>query len=158
MGRAQSQVRVASKGKSEMGDEETMLKCFHCGKKAADRIVQTEGANKDRKYFKWSNPMKPECTKFFKWVEQLQDGAEGDAVLCLCEDLAVKEVVKKEGKNKGRVFYHCGKPKADNCKFWEWGKKEEWVHLEEDKEKAKDDKEKAEDDKEKAEDDKKGTK
>ena len=58
------------KQKLEGGDSQ--LKCLHCGTKAAERIVQSEGANKDRKYYKCSNPTKPECAKFFKWAEQLQ--------------------------------------------------------------------------------------
>ena len=28
--------------------------------------------------------------------------------------------MKKEGKNQGKVFYHCGRKKPDNCKFWKW--------------------------------------
>ena len=93
---------MASKGKSEMGDEETMLKCFHCGKKAADRIVQTEGANKDRKYFKCSNPMKPECTKFFKWAEQLQVSLKYDKIIAFYEEINRME-------QRGMLFYVCVK-------------------------------------------------
>ncbi|KAM8764493.1 5'-3' DNA helicase ZGRF1-like [Rhynchonycteris naso] len=29
-------------------------------------------------------------------------------------------VVKKEGPNKGRLFYTCDAPKADQCKFFKW--------------------------------------
>ena len=63
---------MASEDKSEMGEEETKIKCLYCGKKAVERVVQTEGANKDKKYFKCGNPIKPECSKFFKWAQQLQ--------------------------------------------------------------------------------------
>ena len=56
-----------------MGEQEKMeLTCLYCGKKAVEREVQTEGENKGRKYFKCGNPNKPECSKFFKWEEQLQ--------------------------------------------------------------------------------------
>ena len=57
-----------------MGGEEDKMNCLHCGKKAAEREVQAEGVNKERKYFKCGNPNKPECVKFFKWAEQLQVG------------------------------------------------------------------------------------
>ena len=53
---------------------EKEMKCLHCGKNAAEREVQAEGANKERKYYKCGNPTKPECAKFFKWAEQLQVG------------------------------------------------------------------------------------
>ncbi|XP_073897662.1 5'-3' DNA helicase ZGRF1 isoform X3 [Castor canadensis] len=29
-------------------------------------------------------------------------------------------MVKKEGPNKGRLFYTCDRPKADQCKFFKW--------------------------------------
>ena len=48
----------------------------------------------------------------------------GDAVKCKCDDEAVKQVVKKEGKNKGRIFFHCGN-RGKKCSFWRWGTKEE---------------------------------
>ena len=58
--------------KQDLERKDSKLKCLHCGTKAAERIVQSEGVNKDRKYYKCSNPAKPECAKFFKWAEQLQ--------------------------------------------------------------------------------------
>ena len=126
-----------------------------CEDLAVKEVVKKEGKNKGRVFYHCGKLKAFQC-KFWEWKPEKKEGVVSLSVNCKCDVEAKREVVKKDGKNKGRVFYHCGKPKADNCKFWQWGKKEEWVRLEEDKEKADDDKEK--DDQEKAEDDKKGTK
>ena len=45
-------------------------------------------------------------------------------VMCKCDLIAVKQVVKKEGKNKGKIFFHCGNG-GKRCSFWRWGTKQE---------------------------------
>merc|ERR1712179_584636 len=43
--------------------------------------------------------------------------------LCKCKIAAKRNVVKKEGKNQGRVFYNCinsGQPETGYCNFHEW--------------------------------------
>ncbi|CAH2300748.1 ZGRF1 isoform X1, partial [Pelobates cultripes] len=39
---------------------------------------------------------------------------------CLHQQPAKLLMVKKEGPNKGRFFYTCDAPKADQCKFFKW--------------------------------------
>eukprot|EP01134_Creolimax_fragrantissima_P002295 CFRG2295T1 len=39
---------------------------------------------------------------------------------CCQHGLAQCSVVKKEGKNHGRMFWHCAKPKHINCDFFKW--------------------------------------
>jgi len=39
---------------------------------------------------------------------------------CLCSEYAVLHTVFKEGSNKGRKFWRCGKGDGSSCKFWEW--------------------------------------
>ncbi|KAJ8037131.1 DNA topoisomerase 3-alpha [Holothuria leucospilota] len=41
-------------------------------------------------------------------------------VLCQCNQAAVERTVQKEGPNKGRKFYVCGKPRDNQCKFFQW--------------------------------------
>ncbi|XP_075056542.1 5'-3' DNA helicase ZGRF1 isoform X3 [Mixophyes fleayi] len=42
------------------------------------------------------------------------------APLCLHQQPAKLVMVRKEGSNKGRFFYTCDAPKADQCKFFKW--------------------------------------
>ena len=39
---------------------------------------------------------------------------------CPCNEYAVLHTVFKEGSNKGRKFWRCGKGDGSSCKFWEW--------------------------------------
>merc|ERR1712080_642425 len=98
-------------------------KCYSCGEAAAKENCRQEGDNEGRAFYKCKILTTPGCSKFFKWGEQLQGGAGQDAVNCDCGDIAVREVVKKEGDNKGRIFYHCGRMKDFQCRFWEWAEK-----------------------------------
>ncbi|XP_018425290.1 PREDICTED: protein ZGRF1 [Nanorana parkeri] len=40
--------------------------------------------------------------------------------LCLHQQPAKLVMVRKEGPNKGRFFYTCDAPKADQCKYFKW--------------------------------------
>ncbi|XP_045655089.1 protein ZGRF1 isoform X5 [Ursus americanus] len=45
---------------------------------------------------------------------------EGNVPSCHHHQPAKLVTVKKEGPNKGRLFYTCDGPKADRCKFFKW--------------------------------------
>uniref|UniRef100_A0A087Y9R3 DNA topoisomerase n=1 Tax=Poecilia formosa TaxID=48698 RepID=A0A087Y9R3_POEFO len=46
-------------------------------------------------------------------------GAVGQTV-CNCNDNAVTRTVQKDGPNKGRMFHTCGKPRDQQCGFFQW--------------------------------------
>ncbi|KFQ64210.1 Uncharacterized protein C4orf21, partial [Phaethon lepturus] len=54
----------------------------------------------------------------------LKDGRSQSKASCvpLCNHMhpAKLAVVKKEGQNKGRLFYTCDAPKAEQCSFFKW--------------------------------------
>ena len=39
---------------------------------------------------------------------------------CSCGIAAVTRTVKKDGANKGRVFWTCSKPMGEKCNMFEW--------------------------------------
>ncbi|XP_039702808.1 5'-3' DNA helicase ZGRF1 isoform X2 [Pteropus medius] len=51
--------------------------------------------------------------------EKLED-VENNVPSCHHRQPAKLVMVKKEGPNKGRLFYTCHAPKADQCKFFKW--------------------------------------
>ncbi|XP_036776736.2 protein ZGRF1 isoform X6 [Manis pentadactyla] len=51
--------------------------------------------------------------------EKLKD-LENNVPSCHHHQPAKLVMVKKEGPNKGRLFYTCDGPKADRCKFFKW--------------------------------------
>ncbi|XP_019377530.1 PREDICTED: protein ZGRF1 isoform X2 [Gavialis gangeticus] len=58
---------------------------------------------------------------FYTSVENGQGESEENCVpLCNHKQPAKLVMVKKEGKNKGRFFYTCDAPKADQCTFFKW--------------------------------------
>uniref|UniRef100_H2Z239 DNA topoisomerase n=1 Tax=Ciona savignyi TaxID=51511 RepID=H2Z239_CIOSA len=62
-----------------------------------------------------TNPKKP-CVIIFR---PQQNAGSGDR-MCKCNIQAVQRTVQKDGPNKGRVFYTCDKPRAEQCGFFEW--------------------------------------
>uniref|UniRef100_A0A3P9PY74 DNA topoisomerase n=1 Tax=Poecilia reticulata TaxID=8081 RepID=A0A3P9PY74_POERE len=40
--------------------------------------------------------------------------------MCNCNDNAVTRTVQKDGPNKGRMFHTCGKPRDQQCGFFQW--------------------------------------
>ena len=113
----------------QVGAEGDAILCL-CKDLAVKEVVKKEGKNKGRVFYHCGKLKAFQC-KFWEWEPVKVDESVSSGMKCKCDVEAKREVVKKEGKNKGRVFYHCSKPKADNCKFWQWGKKEEWEHPEE---------------------------
>lgn len=41
-------------------------------------------------------------------------------VMCNCGDEAVERTVQKDGPNKGKQFFVCGKPRDQQCQYFEW--------------------------------------
>lgn len=46
-------------------------------------------------------------------------GDEGET-MCNCNEPSVTRTVMKEGPNKGRMFHTCGKPRDQQCGFFQW--------------------------------------
>ncbi|XP_036143952.1 DNA topoisomerase 3-alpha isoform X2 [Monomorium pharaonis] len=42
-------------------------------------------------------------------------------IMCNCHEIAIQLTVRKEGPNKGRLFYKCSKPQGNGCNFFLWG-------------------------------------
>uniref|UniRef100_A0A8C3FIF1 5'-3' DNA helicase ZGRF1 n=1 Tax=Chrysemys picta bellii TaxID=8478 RepID=A0A8C3FIF1_CHRPI len=60
-------------------------------------------------------------TSFCKSVKDGQEESKENCVpLCNHKHPAKLVMVKKEGQNKGRLFYTCDAPKIDQCKFFKW--------------------------------------
>ncbi|XP_061605462.1 DNA topoisomerase 3-alpha [Phyllopteryx taeniolatus] len=47
-----------------------------------------------------------------------QGGTEG--TMCNCNEATVTRIVQKDGPNKGRLFHTCGKPRDQQCNFFQW--------------------------------------
>ena len=45
---------------------------------------------------------------------------EGGEMMCNCNEPSVTRTVLKEGPNKGRSFHACGKPREQQCGFFQW--------------------------------------
>ncbi|XP_063075236.1 DNA topoisomerase 3-alpha [Engraulis encrasicolus] len=45
---------------------------------------------------------------------------DGGQTMCNCNEPAVSRTVMKEGPNKGRMFHTCGKPREQQCGFFQW--------------------------------------
>ncbi|KAM9143159.1 5'-3' DNA helicase ZGRF1 [Pangshura tecta] len=60
-------------------------------------------------------------TSFCKSVKDGREESKENCVpLCNHKHPAKLVMVKKEGQNKGRLFYTCDAPKTDQCKFFKW--------------------------------------
>ena len=46
--------------------------------------------------------------------------SQTNSLLCYCNEPPVRLTVKKETKNKGRIFYKCAKPEGQQCKLYVW--------------------------------------
>ncbi|KAL6262200.1 hypothetical protein P5V15_007297 [Pogonomyrmex californicus] len=47
-------------------------------------------------------------------------GDDNAEIMCHCHEMAIQLTVKKEGPNKGRLFYKCAKPQGSGCNFFVW--------------------------------------
>ncbi|XP_036408823.1 DNA topoisomerase 3-alpha [Megalops cyprinoides] len=52
-------------------------------------------------------------------------GGGGGTAMCNCNEPAVTRTVMKEGPNKGRTFHTCGKPRDQQCGFFQWADENE---------------------------------
>jgi len=46
--------------------------------------------------------------------------SQSDIPHCNCGNEAVQRTVQKDGPNKGREFFVCGKPRDEQCNFFQW--------------------------------------
>ncbi|XP_018404081.1 PREDICTED: DNA topoisomerase 3-alpha isoform X1 [Cyphomyrmex costatus] len=55
-------------------------------------------------------------------VKDIWGNTDDDAeIMCHCHEIAIQLTVRKEGPNKGRLFYKCAKPQGSGCSFFLWG-------------------------------------
>jgi len=103
-----------------------------CGLPAVQCSVTAQHETSSRPFFCCPRPLGQQCD-FLRFdaapvvsPQRQGGGAECKAVavappdlpLCGCGGRAVRRVVKKEGANKGRVFYCCAKPREQQCGFF----------------------------------------
>mmetsp|Transcript_28666 Transcript_28666/g.51025 ORF Transcript_28666/g.51025 Transcript_28666/m.51025 type:complete len:466 (-) Transcript_28666:2-1399(-) len=87
--------------------------------------VKKDGRNQGREFYACrrppGHPHDPESRcNFFKWADQKRKkAAASDSQKCHHGLEAKKSKVKKEGKNQGKWFFHCGHP-SENCNFFAW--------------------------------------
>uniref|UniRef100_A0A8C5EA37 DNA topoisomerase n=1 Tax=Gouania willdenowi TaxID=441366 RepID=A0A8C5EA37_GOUWI len=114
----------------------------NCGQEALQLTVRKDGPNQGRKFYKCNNGS---CS-FFLWADESSDGTPTAALkaslpprpasgfrntpavggqeagpgMCKCNEAAVTRTVQKDGPNKGRMFHTCGKPREQQCNFFQW--------------------------------------
>lgn len=49
-----------------------------------------------------------------------QEASAAGHTMCNCNETAVTRTVQKDGPNKGRTFDTCGKPRDQQCGFFQW--------------------------------------
>uniref|UniRef100_A0A672Z3P5 DNA topoisomerase n=1 Tax=Sphaeramia orbicularis TaxID=375764 RepID=A0A672Z3P5_9TELE len=47
-------------------------------------------------------------------------GGHVGQTVCNCNEAVVTRTVQKDGPNKGRMFHACGKPREQQCNFFQW--------------------------------------
>lgn len=121
-----------------MNSDSNIIVC-NCGQQALLLTVRKDGPNQGRQFYKCNGG----TCGFFLWADQPgQEGAsesqgpslqpartslrfthhsgnEGQT-MCNCQETAVTRTVQKDGPNKGRVFYTCGKSRGQQCGFFQW--------------------------------------
>ncbi|XP_056143925.1 DNA topoisomerase 3-alpha [Lampris incognitus] len=120
----------------------------NCSQEAVLLTVRKDGPNQGRQFYKcdagncnfflWANPpsqqwpMQP-STSTSSQAPRLSVGLGNipergktvggrhlNEMKCYCMEVAVMRTVQKEGPNKGRTFYACGKPRDQQCNFFKW--------------------------------------
>jgi hypothetical protein len=120
----------------------------HCGTTNVLREVKKEGVNKGKMFYTCSNSYDEKCD-YFMWKdesdkkrglnvtiniksheEQKESEEEYDekyykqqqklGLMCYCKLPSVSREVKKEGANKGKIFYTCSRYFDDKCKYFVW--------------------------------------
>lgn len=119
----------------------------NCGQEALLLTVRKDGPNQGRQFYKCNAGS---CNFFLWADQPSQQGAlpaqrtlqpprpslgnrntlgggrgreAGDheqEIMCKCDEVAVTRTVQKDGPNKGRTFHTCGKPREQQCGFFQW--------------------------------------
>lgn len=116
---------------------ESRFSCQH-GAPAVMRTVAKDGPNKGRNFWVCDQDRSSQC-KFFQWDDEAPrdttsgfggsgtgggggsvDVVAANAPKCTHQLRCVLRTVNKEGRNKGKQFYVCGKPRAAQCDFFMW--------------------------------------
>ena len=115
----------------------TTMRCEH-SLLATELKVSKDGPNKGRSFFKCPKHEKTDQCSYFAWADEAVaaaaagsgaaaaatgsgSGAAAAGMKCKCKLGAIVLEVKKEGKNKGKKFFKCGKrEEAERCDFFEW--------------------------------------
>ena len=112
----------------------TTMRCEH-NLLATELKVSKDGPNKGRSFFKCPKHDKTDQCSYFAWADEAAAAAAGSGATaagsgaaaaaagmkCKCKLGAIVLEVKKEGKNKGKKFFKCGKrEEAERCDFFEW--------------------------------------
>lgn len=121
----------------------------NCGQDAILLTVRKDGPNQGRQFYKcsagscnfflWANECGPQGSPALPPPRSDQprpslgfrntsgDGSgnrsSGDhagETMCNCNQPAVTRTVQKDGPNKGRMFHTCGKPREQQCGFFQW--------------------------------------
>uniref|UniRef100_A0A3B5MK04 DNA topoisomerase n=1 Tax=Xiphophorus couchianus TaxID=32473 RepID=A0A3B5MK04_9TELE len=119
----------------------------NCGQDALLLTVRKDGLNQGRQFYKcnsgacnfflWADqpnqqgappqsrgpPLSahrsPQAPRASLGFGNTSGGGRGHTV-CNCNDNAVTRTVQKDGPNKGRMFHTCGKPRDQQCGFFQW--------------------------------------
>lgn len=121
----------------------------NCGQDAILLTVRKEGPNQGRQFYKcntgncnfflWEDqqndqgpgqttgrtPQPPRPSLGFGNTSQgfgngRPGAGNGGDTMCNCNEPAVTRTVMKDGPNKGRMFHTCGKPREQQCGFFQW--------------------------------------
>ncbi|KAK7939409.1 hypothetical protein WMY93_002735 [Mugilogobius chulae] len=116
----------------------------NCGQDAILLTVRKDGPNQGRQFYKcntsscnfflWANecaqqgsPALPPPRPSLGFRNTSGDGSrpggsvdQGGQIMCNCNEAAVTRTVQKDGPNKGRTFHTCGKPREQQCGFFQW--------------------------------------
>jgi hypothetical protein len=120
----------------------------HCGLTIVLREVKKDGPNKEKLFYTCSNSYDEKCD-YFMWkdesdkkrgqnieptikhekLEELEEEQQDEKYykqqqkmgsMCYCKLSSVSREVKKDGPNKGKIFYTCSKYFDDKCKYFVW--------------------------------------
>lgn len=130
------------------GTNSDVIVC-NCGQDAVLLTVRKDGPNQGRQFYKcsagncnfflWSDqpsqqgaPVLPPArgpplqapqasqSSWYSSASSRNNSGNVGQVMCNCNEVAVTRTVQKDGPNKGRTFYTCGKPREQQCRFFQW--------------------------------------
>lgn len=77
------------------------------------------GDNQGRLFYVCSRPQPEQC-QFFMWLEDANRDLSTAPKCTGHSEPCAERTVRKEGANKGRLFYACPRPQTEDCGFFEW--------------------------------------